>query len=159
MRLSNLGETQRFAERLAAQVRIGDVLLLSGEVGAGKTSFAQALIRAMAGQPELEVTSPTFTLLQTYDTPAGTVWHYDLYRLKDAEELEELALEEAMAQGITVVEWPEIAQGYLRQGYVHLAFSHLPHQEGRQVTVKATGAGERLMVTIRNEYGNGSASA
>ena len=73
---------------------------------AGKTVFARALIRGLAGDPGLEVPSPTFTLTQTYETPQGSVHHYDLYRLSHAEDIYELGLEDSLEAAITIVEWP-----------------------------------------------------
>ena len=98
--------TQALAARLAAKARPGDVLLLSGPLGAGKTSLARGFIRACAGQPDLEVPSPTFTLVQSYDTPAGLISHYDLWRLDGPSGLQELGWDEALA-GIVLVEWPD----------------------------------------------------
>jgi tRNA threonylcarbamoyladenosine biosynthesis protein TsaE len=98
--------TASLAARLAARARPGDVLLLSGPLGAGKTAFARAFIRARANDPALEIPSPTFTLVQTYDLPSGAVWHYDLWRLSGPQALEELAWDEAQA-GIVLVEWPD----------------------------------------------------
>lgn len=98
--------TQALAARLAAKARLGDVLLLSGPLGAGKTSLARGFIRACAGRPDLEVPSPTFTLMQSYDTPAGLISHYDLWRLDGPGGLQELGWDEAFA-GIVLVEWPD----------------------------------------------------
>jgi tRNA threonylcarbamoyladenosine biosynthesis protein TsaE len=95
------------AAALAPQLRAGDVLFLRGDLGAGKTVFARALIRALTGDAALTVPSPTFTLVQTYDTPAGPLWHFDLYRLKSAEEIYEIGWEDALGGAIMVVEWPE----------------------------------------------------
>jgi tRNA threonylcarbamoyladenosine biosynthesis protein TsaE len=108
MRLSLPDETatQALAQKLAGIARPGDVLLLSGELGAGKTSFCRAFIRALAGDPRLTVPSPTFTLVQQYETPEATVWHYDLWRLENHFALEELGWDEAQA-GIVLVEWPD----------------------------------------------------
>lgn len=104
---ANEQETAAIAAELARGLKPGDVLCLRGDLGAGKTLFARALIRALARDPQLEVPSPTFTLVQTYDTPAGPVWHFDLYRIEEPEEIYELGWEDAVADGITLVEWPE----------------------------------------------------
>ena len=98
--------TDRLAERLAPRLRAGDCLLLSGPVGAGKSHLSRALIRALLDAPE-DIPSPTFTLVQTYDTRAGEIWHADLYRLGDLSEIDELGLTEAFASAICLVEWPD----------------------------------------------------
>lgn len=99
--------TARFAARLAAIVEPGDTLLLSGPIGAGKTAFARALIRAAAQNPAEDVPSPTFTLVQTYPTPRGEIWHADLYRLSHPDEAVELGLADAFETAICLVEWPD----------------------------------------------------
>ncbi|MBU3028884.1 tRNA (adenosine(37)-N6)-threonylcarbamoyltransferase complex ATPase subunit type 1 TsaE [Paracoccus marinaquae] len=100
--------TAALARMLAATARPGDTILLDGPVGAGKTHFARAFIRARQGDAAEEVPSPTFTLVQTYDDPMGTeIWHADLYRLSDPSELEELGLDEAMEDAICLIEWPD----------------------------------------------------
>lgn len=98
--------TAALGRALAHAVAPGDTLLLAGALGAGKTALARALIRALDGDPDLEVPSPTYTLVQTYDTRAGAVWHFDLYRLDGADAVVELGWEEAAA-GIRLVEWPD----------------------------------------------------
>jgi tRNA threonylcarbamoyladenosine biosynthesis protein TsaE len=98
--------THALATCLAAKARPGDVLLLSGPLGAGKSSFARAFIRACSGDPDLEVPSPTFTLLQNYETKSGLISHYDLWRLSGPDGLAELGWDEALA-GIVLVEWPD----------------------------------------------------
>ncbi len=98
--------TARLAARLAARARPGDALLLEGPLGAGKSEFARAFLRAAAGDPALEVPSPTFTLVQSYDLPATTAHHFDLYRLDGPSDLTELGWEEAR-EGIVLVEWPD----------------------------------------------------
>ena len=99
-------ETCALAERLSASLRPGDVLLLSGGIGAGKTHFARCLIHALQEAPE-DVPSPTFTLVQTYDAPAAAIWHADLYRLTSVYEIEELGLTDAFSDAICLVEWPD----------------------------------------------------
>ena len=99
-------ETARLAGRLAGGLQRGDALLLEGPVGAGKSLFARALIRSVMTAPE-DVPSPTYTLVQTYDTAIGEVWHADLYRLTGPEEIEELGLAEAFETAICLVEWAD----------------------------------------------------
>jgi tRNA threonylcarbamoyladenosine biosynthesis protein TsaE len=97
--------TSALGVRIGQVARKGDVVALMGDLGAGKTTLARALIRHLSG-PDTEAPSPTFTLVQTYETPRLAVWHFDLYRLNDASEARELGLEEAV-DGIALIEWPE----------------------------------------------------
>jgi tRNA threonylcarbamoyladenosine biosynthesis protein TsaE len=104
--LPSLAATEAYAAQLATRLRPGDAVLLSGELGAGKTALARALLRAMTADVTLEVPSPSYTLVQTYDTPLGPVHHFDLWRLNDSSALIELGWDEARA-GIVLVEWPD----------------------------------------------------
>ena len=100
--------TACLARVMAAVMKPGDVIALQGPVGAGKTHFARAFIRARQGDVAEDVPSPTFTLVQTYDDPQGTeIWHADLYRLSHPDELVELGLDEAMRDSIVLIEWPD----------------------------------------------------
>lgn len=126
-------DTESFARLMSERLRAGDVLFLEGNLGAGKTSFARALIRALSRDDALEVPSPTFTLLQTYDTPAAPVWHYDLYRIKDPDEIWELGWEEALSGGIVVIEWPERLAGLAPRDRLGLVFSLSPDNPGQRV--------------------------
>ncbi len=100
-------ETAAIAAQLASSLKTGDILLLHGTLGMGKSVFARSLIRTLTSQPDLDVPSPTFTLVQTYESEQGSIHHYDLYRIKDPEEILELGWEESISDGITIVEWPE----------------------------------------------------
>ena len=105
--LPDLEATGRLAGRLAPLLRPGDAVLLEGPLGAGKSAFARALLRALAGDPTLEVPSPSFTLVQSYELPSGfEVHHFDLYRLSGPADLTELGWDEAR-RGVVLVEWPE----------------------------------------------------
>lgn len=103
---SNAEQTAIYATRLARHLGSGDVILLSGDVGAGKTHFARSLIQSLLAEPE-DIPSPTFTLVQTYETTGADIWHADLYRLTSAQEVEELGLIDAFATAICLVEWPD----------------------------------------------------
>ncbi len=104
----NEDQTAALGAHVAGRLRAGDVLLLSGDLGAGKSVFARGVIRALAGDPDLVVPSPTYTLVQSYETPRGTVWHFDLYRVERAEEVPEIGWDAARESGgIALVEWPE----------------------------------------------------
>jgi tRNA threonylcarbamoyl adenosine modification protein YjeE len=98
---------------LADVLRPGDVLALTGDLGAGKTALCRAMIRAAIGDPAEEVPSPTFTLVQVYETPGWAIWHYDLYRLEDPDEAYELDIEDAFEEGIALIEWPDRLGGLL----------------------------------------------
>ena len=99
-------ETKTLATEIKEYLQNGDVILLKGEIGAGKSHFARSLIQAAMDQVE-EVPSPTFTLVQTYDTKIGSIWHADLYRLSDQSEIFELGLIDAFGKEIVLVEWPD----------------------------------------------------
>ncbi len=104
--MSSPDATALFAQTFAKHLTPGDVILLSGGIGAGKTHFARSLIHALQDPPE-DVPSPTFTLVQVYDTPKGEIWHSDLYRLSDPDECVELGLTDAFETAICLVEWPD----------------------------------------------------
>jgi tRNA threonylcarbamoyladenosine biosynthesis protein TsaE len=104
--LPDLAATERLGARLAALARPGDVILLEGPLGAGKTALARAFLRAASNNPSLEVPSPSFTLVQTYETRLGPVHHFDLWRLDGPAGLHELGWDEAL-NDIVLVEWPD----------------------------------------------------
>ncbi len=98
--------TEALGRRLANAARPGDVIALEGPLGAGKTTLARAFIRHLTGPTE-DVPSPTFTLVQTYASQRGPIWHFDLFRLSHPDEAMELGIEDAFAEGIALIEWPE----------------------------------------------------
>ncbi len=101
-------ETQAFAGKLAAVLDLGALVALTGDLGAGKSTFARAFIRTALADPMAEVPSPTFTLVQTYDRPeGGEIWHADLYRLSDPEDVFELGIDEAFSSAVCLIEWPD----------------------------------------------------
>jgi len=101
--------TERLGAAIAAKLRPGDAVLLQGPLGAGKTTLARALIRAACGNPALDVPSPSYTLVQSYETPRFTIHHFDLWRLDGPSALAELGWDEAAAD-VVLVEWPDRLQ-------------------------------------------------
>ncbi|MGN1079610.1 MAG: tRNA (adenosine(37)-N6)-threonylcarbamoyltransferase complex ATPase subunit type 1 TsaE [Alphaproteobacteria bacterium] len=140
-------QLESFAARLAGQVRQRDVITLSGDLGAGKTVFARAFIRALTNEDE-DVPSPTFTLVQLYDAAAGktggvplTIWHFDLYRLKTAQEIYEIGFEEALSDGVSLIEWPQRAERLLPRERLEIQIQ-IPagKADKRTLTLTARGA-------------------
>jgi len=118
--LPAIESTCALAQKIAALLRPRDVVLLQGDLGAGKTTFARAALQAMGVAGDMP--SPTFTLVQTYDVPVGPVFHFDLYRLKQPEEVEELGFDDACGEGIVFVEWPDKAAPYMPRETLTLRF-------------------------------------
>jgi tRNA threonylcarbamoyladenosine biosynthesis protein TsaE len=139
--LKDLPATHALAARLAGLLRPGDAVLLEGPLGAGKSELARAVLRAAAGDPRLEVPSPTFTLVQTYDLPAGPAHHFDLYRLDGPAGLEELGWEEAL-DGIVLVEWPDRLGALAPAGALRIALEPAEAEDARRA--RMTGWDDRL---------------
>lgn len=137
--------TTALAHKLSTALKGGDVLLLSGDLGAGKTHFARSLIQHLLAADGLseDVPSPTFTLVQTYHTAAVDIWHADLYRLTDGQELWELGLEEAFETAICLVEWPERLEQDLPDGAVWLRFdTRIDDPDFRQLSMYSSANSE-----------------
>lgn len=126
--------TAALGAELAADLAPGALVLLEGDLGAGKTALARAIIRSLAGDPLLDVPSPTFALVQPYDTPRGLVLHADLYRLGDPREVEELGLLDN-PEAIVLVEWAERAPEIVAAATLVVALAIPPGGEGRLVSV------------------------
>lgn len=127
--------TRGFGAALASLLRAGDVLALYGELGAGKTTLSRGLIGALCG-PETDVPSPTYTLVQTYDGPDFPIFHFDLYRLENPDELVELGWDETQI-GLALVEWPAHAGPRLPRWRLDVRL--LPDGENRKVELEAHG--------------------
>ncbi|WP_346893730.1 tRNA (adenosine(37)-N6)-threonylcarbamoyltransferase complex ATPase subunit type 1 TsaE [uncultured Roseibium sp.] len=162
--LEDEAATVRLAEDLAAILSPGDLIALSGDLGAGKSTFARALLRTLADDEDLEVPSPTFTLVQTYDFDRFAVSHFDLYRLEEPEELEELGLDELLETGAALVEWPEQGGELLPDGALWLRFEAGEDDDRRRILFASDKAGwpERLDRTLeirqllaKSDFGEG----
>jgi N-acetylmuramate 1-kinase len=146
--LTSLSEPEllRLAQELAFALMPCDMIALEGDLGAGKTTFARALIRALSDDTTLEVPSPTFTLVQTYETRRFEVAHFDLYRLVDPQELLELGLDMALKRGVAIIEWPSRAAGLIPDERITVALSDVGNADVRNATLSATGpAAARMM--------------
>jgi tRNA threonylcarbamoyladenosine biosynthesis protein TsaE len=106
LKLSSQENTLLLAQTIAPLLKAGDIILLEGPIGAGKSFFARSLILSLLTEPE-DIPSPTFTLVQTYDAPKFEIWHCDLYRLTTPYEAQELGLEDAFETALCIVEWPD----------------------------------------------------
>lgn len=133
--LTSAQDTGVWAARLGAELRGGDTILLEGDVGAGKTHFARALIQSLLDLPE-DVPSPTFTLVQTYVTAKAEIWHADLYRLTSTAEIEELGLVSAFETEICLIEWPDRLGPLAPKGALTLKFDDGAHADERNVTAR-----------------------
>ena len=139
--LANERATQRLATDLASILKPGDLVTLSGDLGAGKTTFARALIRHLAGDSALDVPSPTFTLVQTYALPRFAVVHADLFRVGHASELTELGVDEGAEEAVVLLEWPDRAAEALPPDRLDIAFTLAPQLGANQRQAELTAHG------------------
>lgn len=144
--LTSPEETANFAARVGACLKPGDTILLQGEIGAGKSYFARALIQSLQDFPE-DVPSPTFTLVQTYETRSGEIWHSDLYRLSDPNEAEELGLTDAFSSAICLVEWPDRLAGLAPLNAITLGFVIGETEESRCISFSGGSTDLRVRIS------------
>ena len=137
-RMASEADTARLGAALARAIEKGEAVCLSGPLGAGKSVLARAMVRALS-PAEADVPSPTFTLVQFYDGPDFPISHFDLYRLKTAEEAFEIGLDEALKDGVAVIEWAE------RLGH------HLPHDR-LDIDIEVDGDQRRVRLTAHGAW-------
>src|SRR5450755_142987 len=147
--LSNETATAHLMADLALLIGPGDVITLSGDLGAGKTAAARAMIRYLAGDEAVEVPSPTFTLAQTYELPPFPLVHADLYRINDPLELEEIGLSPLPEGTVALIEWPERAPGALPKDRIDIALNHRPALGSTARAAEITGYGKAAAQVIR----------
>jgi N-acetylmuramate 1-kinase len=147
--LANETATAHLMADLALLIGPGDVVTLSGDLGAGKTAAARAMIRYLAGDETVEVPSPTFTLAQTYELPPFPLVHADLYRINDPLELEEIGLSPLPEGTVALIEWPERAPGALPKDRIDIALNHRPALGSTARAAEITGYGKAAAQVIR----------
>lgn len=140
--VSDEAATRDLGGRLFACARSGDVITLAGDLGVGKTVLARGFVRAGAAPNGIDdegfdVPSPTFTLVQVYETKKAAIWHFDLYRLEEASEVWELGWEEALDEGISLVEWPDRAGNLLPAGCLEVEIRHTSTKGEREIILTA----------------------
>jgi tRNA threonylcarbamoyl adenosine modification protein YjeE len=136
----DLAGVERIAELVALKLATGDAVLLHGDLGAGKTTLARALLRALIGDPEAEVPSPTFPIVQPYETPRLAVSHFDLYRIAGADDLAEIGFDDALVRGAALIEWPERAADAMPRECLAITLSAAAAPDRRDLELVAAGS-------------------
>ena len=135
-------DTIELGQKVAKFAQKGDVFALYGTLGMGKTVFCRAFIQALTDAKE--VPSPTFTLLQTYSSSDFEIYHFDLYRIKSPEEIFEIGMEEAIYDGVSLIEWPEKMENYLpKKAFI---INILPYEQGRKITIDSNSDIQKQML-------------
>jgi tRNA threonylcarbamoyl adenosine modification protein YjeE len=152
MQARDEASTTALAHDIAALLRPGDLVTLTGDLGSGKTTFARALIRTLVGDPTLEAPSPTFTLMQIYEAPDYNIVHADLYRIERANDLIELGWEDIVEDALTIVEWPERAKELFSGDRldVQLAFEDAADKNARRITLTGYGAAAVRLASFKS---------
>ena len=147
--LKTEADTRTAAAKLAGFLQVGDIVALDGTLGAGKTAFARALINAFPGDDE-DVPSPTFTLVQTYQRGATEIWHFDLYRLDDSEDAFELGIEDAFADAISLIEWPDKLGTYLPSRHLRINLAQADESDTRTLEIIGNALWRDRLVDFEN---------
>lgn len=145
IKIESLDQMAEFARNLAHVLPCPSIVLLQGDLGAGKTALARFLIQSLMGQV-VDVPSPTFTLVQSYETLRGPLYHYDLYRIKSWEELLELGIEDTFFQGINLVEWPDRLGPLFPQDYLEIQIT-LVSENVRMLACEGKGQNHARLLT------------
>lgn len=132
---ASLDDTEQLAAYLATRATAGNCFCLTGDLGAGKSAFARAFIRARAGDGALVVPSPTFPIVQPYEFLDPALYHFDCYRLEGEAELTEIGLEEALESGICLIEWPEVAKRVIGANRIDIGIEIAPNNQTRAISV------------------------
>lgn len=140
-------DTKEIGQKLAKKAKRSDCYALFGTLGMGKSVMARSFVQELCGDEE--VPSPTFTLVQLYDAPEYTIYHFDLYRLKSAEEIFELGMEDALYDGVCLIEWPEKMAQYLPRNCIKITIT--PNNEERIITISS--ADEQKLTRIKEALG------
>lgn len=155
--ISSEEETILLASIIAEYTSKGDVFLLDGTLGVGKSTFARAFIRALKQDNSIEVPSPTFTLVQVYEAQnkeVPSIWHFDLYRLESPDEVYEVGLEEALSDGVSLIEWPDRLGSIPIPNPIHLAFSFNEQSStsSRRVTLTGGASHSKRLEQIKQDF-------
>lgn len=147
--INEIENTENLAKVISQYSNKHDVILLEGDLGAGKTTFSKFFINHFS-EIKHNVTSPTFNIVQTYKSNKCNIWHFDLYRLKNSLEIIEIGLEEALDEGLTIIEWFEIANDYLPEDYLEIKIDN--SNDKRIATLFANGSWVKRLEKIQNKY-------
>ncbi len=145
-RVVDVAQLEKLAVRIARQALVGDIVALRGDLGTGKTTFVRAALRGLGWMAE--VPSPTFTLAQVYDVEALCLWHFDLYRIAHPQEAIELGIDEAFADGVSFIEWPDRLAGLLPATRLDVTLSFVDAPELRHIDVRGGAAWARRLADL-----------
>lgn len=152
--IDNIKDTQKLAILISKHVKTSDVILLKGELGSGKTTFAQFFIKNLTHSKN--VSSPTFNIVNIYEKDDLVIWHYDLYRIRNLEEIYEIGIEESLSNAVSIIEWPELIESIIHENKIIIYFIHSHADKGRKVQIEFKGrflTEEKVLLEgLKNEF-------